>query len=149
MKYARWIILAGMAAFTSCQIAQHEAHSGANKWEKDTLLTLGGSTHTTGADGFSNTTDHNASFQVGAQAAGVAVTGIVGYLTQKSADLTTQLANAQAGSTARAQISANLQATLKQLDAQLASQGLTNQANHFQTAVNAGLFTASPLPTHK
>lgn len=137
-------------ALISCRTLDHTAISNGNyHYEHDIAKTLGGSTHFTGADGASDTTDHNASFQVGAQTAGTVATGIIGLLTVRAQELTTQLANAQAGSTARATISANLATTLKQLDTQLAAQGLSNQATHFQTAVNAGLFTAVPLPVRK
>lgn len=78
---------------TSCQLATHESHASATKWEKDTNITWGGTTHTTGADGWDNATDHNASFQVAAQTAGVALGAWIAYLQQRSADLTTQLQN--------------------------------------------------------
>lgn len=77
----------------SCQLALHESHASATKWEKDTLVTWGGTTHTTGADGFDNATDHNASFQVAAQTGGAAIGGIVGYLTQKSNNILTAMQN--------------------------------------------------------
>lgn len=79
---------------SSCQLATHEAHASAAKWEKDTNITWGGTTHTTGADGWDNATDHNASFQVAAQTAGVALGGYIALLQQRSADLTSQLSSA-------------------------------------------------------
>jgi len=114
----------------SCQLAMHEAHASATKWEKDTNFTFGGTTHTTGADGWDNATDHNASFQVAAQAAGVALGSYVAYLTQKSADLTSQLANT------------NLTSLQK---AQLQTQLATTQANLAQ-AVTLAKIAKAPVP---
>lgn len=87
-----WLI-ALCASLASCQLATHESHASATKWEKDTLFTMGGTTHTTGADGWDNATDHNASLQVFAQAGFATLGSYIAYLTQHSADLLAALQN--------------------------------------------------------
>lgn len=85
---------------TSCQLATHESHASVTKWEKDTLISWGGTTHTTGADGFDNATDHNSSFQVAVQAAGT------GYAVGQTFKATVNAANnktAQQANTLNAQ----------------------------------------------
>lgn len=119
-KGFKWAFPTLCILLCSCQFAAHESHSSATKWEKDTLLTLGGTTHTTGADGFDNATDHNASFQVGAQTLGAGYAAGRTAATQASNNAkdaainasnntaaTQQALNASNAATAQAQISAN------------------------------------------
>jgi len=126
----RFLILL-VPLLASCQYASHESHASATKWEKDTNITWGGTTHTTGADGWDNATDHNASFQVAMQTGGVALAGWIGYLTQKSADLTSQLANANLTSFQKAQLNQQLALTQAQLKA--ANDQALIAAQHFKT----------------
>lgn len=119
------------ASLAACQVASHESHASATKWEKDFNVTWGGTTHTTGADGWDNATDHNASFQVAAQTAGVALGSWIAYLQQHSKDLTDQLANANLTSFQKAQLQQQLSLTQAQLKA--ANDQALIQAGHFKT----------------
>lgn len=138
-------LLLGIVFLTSCQFAAHESHASATKWEKDTNFTMGGTTHTTGADGWDNGTDHNASFQVGTQAAGGIFTGYFGYLAAKAVQLTQQLQNANLSKEALATTQANLQVTL----AQLAGAAKTGQQANFALALQTGAINAGNIGTLK
>lgn len=140
--------LLAVVAMVSCRTMDHVAIAdGSYHYEHDHINQVGGTSHFTGADGSSDTADLNASLKQTMQTVTTLGLGGLSYLTAKAQELTKQLATAQAGSTDRAQIAANLAVTLKQLDTQLATAGLANQATHFQTAAASGLFTAVPLPT--
>jgi hypothetical protein len=102
---------------SSCQFAQHESHASATKWEKDINITWGGTTHTTGADGWDNATDHNASFQVAAQTAGTTLTAYIGYLTTRITEITKQLQNANLTKQQIATLKYQYLTTKAQLDA--------------------------------
>lgn len=144
----KFLSIAAALCVVACRTVDHTAIAdGSYHYEHDVIKQVGGTSHFTGADGMSDTADLVASLKQTLQAATSLGLGAIGLLTVKAQELTKQLATAQAGSTERAQIAANLQTTLKQLDTQLAAQGLSNQATHFQTAVAAGLFTPVPLPT--
>lgn len=116
---------------TSCQLATHESHASATKWEKDTLISVGGTTHTTGADGFDNATDHNASFQVAVQAGGA------GYAVGQTSKATINAAN---NKTAQKLNASNAQTTqLKNASDATTAQGKTAaSAGEFDTAVKGG-----------
>jgi len=92
-RFKALMCLTVCASLTSCQLATHESHASATKGEKDMNVTWGGTTHTTGADGWDNATDHNASFQVFAQAGFATLGAYIAYLQQHSADLLAALQN--------------------------------------------------------
>jgi hypothetical protein len=129
-------------ALASCQMVSHEAHNGTGKWEKDFAMTLGGTTHTTGADGWANSTDHNQSFQVGAQAATTIIGGIAAGQVSKAK-------TASDNATATAQ-QANTNATaVQQAQIQAQSAAAAAKAATASKAIDAGLFTPVPFPTKK
>lgn len=123
----------------SCEHVTHEAHASATKWEKDEITSWGGSQNTTGADGFNNGSDHNASFQVGAQTAGTLFTGLFGYLATKAMYLTQQLQNASLASIQKAQIQADLSKTL----AQLKANAVTGQQKNFAALIENGTINST------
>ncbi len=117
---------------TSCQLATHEAHASATKWEKDMNITWGGTTHTTGADGWDNATDHNASFQVAAQTAGAlggeVVAGSVSKAKTASDNSVTAAKNASDAATAQ-----------KLIDAQAAKDAAAAKLAQQAQFLNAGI----------
>jgi len=119
----------------SCQLATHESHASATKWEKDTNITWGGTTHTTGADGWDNATDHNASFQVAAQTAGTTLTAYIGYLTTQANYLLQAMQNKNLTTQQIASLKYQYLTTHAQLTA------ATKQA-----AINAGLAPSMATP---
>ncbi len=144
----RLLSIAAAMCVVACRTVDHTAIAdGSYHYEHDLIKQVGGTSHFTGADGMSDTADLNASLKQTLQMATSLGLGAIGLLTVKAQELTKRLASHDLALTDRAKIQADLATTLKQLDTQLAAQGLTNQANHFQTAVNAGLFTSVPLPT--
>lgn len=118
MRATNFLLLcAELVVLCSCQFATHASHASATKWEKDTNISFGGTTHTTGADGWDNATDHNASFQVAAQTAGTTLTSYIGYLTYKIGQITTQMQNANLTKQQIATLKFQYLTTKAQLDA--------------------------------
>lgn len=138
-------VMGAVTLLCSCQLATHESHASAGKWEKDTNFTMGGTTHTTGADGWDNATDHNASFQVGAQAATSLGAGLFSFWATKSVQLTQQLQNANLTKEQLATTQANLQIAL----AQMTAAAKTGQQANFALLVKSGVINSSNIGTLK
>lgn len=128
-----------VALFLSCCVNYHDMYN--NKY-----TSVGGDADVTFPGGGHMTHSHTASFQhftqmVTTVAGSIAVSAVSKAKTASdNLAATTQAKNASDAATANAKISA---------DAAAAAQKGANQAAHFQTAAQSGLFTPVPLPTPK
>jgi hypothetical protein len=104
------LVVLAAYCLAACTVGYHEAHNG-QRSEINLIAKLGGTAHQQGANGYSITTDDQASFQQGVQAAGVAFGQAAVASVNKAQQVTAQVSSANAARTAQTQINATASTT--------------------------------------
>lgn len=131
-----------MAICASCAPLHYTAEVTPEGVKRESLdyRPFGGSEALQTPGGFKYAGNRNASAKQFFQAATTMWSATVAFWTYRVGQLTTQMANAQAGSTARAQISADLSLAQSQLKEATKQQAL-------QLGASSGSFSQVPFPT--
>lgn len=127
------LLTSALGLLASCVMYQHEAQSKSGNYERDLVVSIGGTSSQKGADGSTFVHDHQASFKDAAQGAVTVAGGLAAASVSKAK-------TASDNAAATAQQAATLRAQTEQ--ARIAA-----QSSRFSQAAGAGLFTPVPLPT--
>jgi hypothetical protein len=127
------LMASGLGLLDACVVYQHEAQSKSGNYERDLIVSVGGTSSQKGADGSTFVHDHQASFKDASQGAVTVAGGLAAASVSKAK-------TASDNAAATAQQAATLKAQTEQ--ARIAA-----QSSRFSQAAGAGLFTPVPLPT--
>jgi hypothetical protein len=127
------LMVSSVGLLEGCVVYQHEAQSKSGNYERDLIVSVGGTSSQKGADGSTFVHDHQASFKDAAQGAVSVAGGLAAASVSKAK-------TASDNAAATAQQAATLKAQMEQ--ARIAA-----QSSRFSQAAGAGLFTSVPLPT--